>query len=289
VRPIEEAGNAEPGGLRARLERQRELTEIQEDLGFDGHVCPSCGARNPADATACIVCGENLSQPVAYQIVGAGTPAVEITLEPGQTIYAETGCLGWMTDTVQMRTVAAGSPWALLGRAMAGMTALISEFTAEGAQGLVALTPRFPGRIIPLQVTPERDFIVQRGGFLAAQRSVRVSPFFQRDLGVIFFGGEGFVLQRHSGSGTVFVQIDGEVVQYELQPGQRMLVNPGSIGAFEGSVNFRLTTVKGVTNVLFNEGLFLASLEGPGQVWLQTMPFARVISNITAHIKPNGE
>jgi uncharacterized protein (AIM24 family) len=168
------------------------------------------------------------------------------------------------------------------------MTALVAEFTAPTSPGMVALTTRLPGKVVHLEVRPDRGYVLQNGAFLAAQRSVTLNPYFQQNLGAIFFGGEGYVLQSVRGSGMVFAQIDGELAQYELEAGQVLLVDPGSIGIFESSVSFSLRRVKGISNVLFNEGLFLAELRGPGQVWLQTMPFARLLATLNAHLGAEG-
>ena len=250
----------------------------------DGPTCPGCGAHNPASATACIVCGKDLHGPLTYRVLGTSLPALELTLGPGQRVYAETGSLGWMSDEVQMHTPVASSPWAMLGRAASGMTPLVTEFSAEGGPGLLALTTRTPGSILPLNVDAEHSYVLQRGAFLAAQSSVTLAPYFQQNLGTIFFGGEGFVLQHVSGSGQVFAQVDGEVAEYRLETGRSLRVDPGSIAVFESSVDFHLRRVQGVANVLFSEGLFLAELRGPGTVWLQTLPFARLMSRIAAHL-----
>jgi uncharacterized protein (TIGR00266 family) len=233
----------------------------------------------------CIVCGVALSGPIAYQIVGTVMPAVEVSLDPGQKIVAQTGALGWMTDTINMNTVAAGSPWAMFGRMISGATPLVSEFSAGDQAGVVAFTPRVPGKIVALQVDGTHDYALQSGSFLAAQDSVTVSPRFQQNLGTMFFGGEGFVLQRIHGNGLVFAQIDGEVVQYELAPRQTLLAEPGSVALFDSGVGFSIRRVKGIKNILFSEGLFLAELRGPGNVWLQTLPFARLVSQIASRIQ----
>lgn len=250
----------------------------------DGPVCPGCGAHNPSSAAACIVCGKDLHGPLAYRILGTSLPALELTLGAGQRVYAETRSLGWMSDEVQMQTPVANSPWAMLGRAASGMTPLITEFFVENGQGLLALTTRTPGSILPLSVDSDRSYVLQRGAFLAAQTSVTLAPSFQQNLGTIFFGGEGFVLQHVSGSGQVFAQIDGEVAEHQLEPGKSLWVDPGSIAVFELSVDFRLSRVEGVANVLFSQGLFLAELRGSGSVWLQTLPFARLMATIAAHL-----
>src|SRR4030095_2270320 len=134
----------------------------------DGRRCPNCGAVSPREAAACIVCGGPPSGPPVSPGIGAPVPVVEITREPGQRIYAETGALGWMTEDVQMKTVIQGSPWAMLGRAVSGMTPLGSQFGCEESKGVVAFTPRVPGQIVPIMVDREHEYILQSGTFLAA-------------------------------------------------------------------------------------------------------------------------
>ena len=273
------------GGLAARMQRPRDDAEL-DDSGAppEGRRCGGCGASSPASAVTCIVCGLSLAGPFTYKVLGTTMPALEVALEPGQSVYAQTGRLGWMTESVQMSTVLAASPWAMLGRVASGMTPLVAQFSAPTESGVVALTCRLPGHILPLEVGGDRSYILQSGAFLAAQDSVTVSAYFNRNLGAAFFGGEGFILQRLYGAGMAFAQIDGELVQRELAPMEALLVDPGSIAVFESSVGFSLRMVKGISNILFNEGLFLAELRGPGIVWLQTMPFSNLVGTIAAHL-----
>ena len=168
------------------------------------------------------------------------------------------------------------------------MSPLVSEFSVEDEPGLVAFTVRVPGRIVPLQVSAERGYVLQSGSFLAAQRGVNVGPYFQQNLGAIFFGGEGYVLQSVRGTGLLFAAIDGEIAQYELEAGRTLLVDPGSVAVFESSVRFGLRRVQGISNVLFSQGMFLAELTGPGHVWLQTMPFARLAGTLATHLERKG-
>jgi uncharacterized protein (AIM24 family) len=249
----------------------------------DGRRC-ACGALNPLAAPACIVCGTRLVGPIAYQLIGTLMPALEMSLEPGQGVYAQTHCLGWMTEHVQMRTLARGSPWALLGRVASGMTMLVSHFRAPTTPGIVAFTPHLPGRIMPVELSPGADYVLQPGAFLAAQDSVSLHPFFNRNIGAGLFGGEGFILQRLSGHGVAFVQIGGEAVEYELPAGEVLLVDPGSIALFDATVRFSVRMVRGITNIMFNQGLFLGELRGPGRVWVETMPMSRLMAAISSRI-----
>jgi len=176
----------------------------------------------------------------------------------------------------------------MLGRAVSGMTPLVTQFIAGPEAGVVAFTSRVPGQILPVDVSREHEYIIQSGAFLAPQESVTVWPFFHQDLGAVLFGGEGFILQKLHGNGDVFVKIDGEVAQYELQPGQVVLVHPGHVALFEEGVGFSIRRVPGIANVLFSQGLFLAELRGPGMVWLQTMPFAKLVGAIAARLAETG-
>lgn len=280
------------GGLTARIHRQTTQAPEADDQTLaglpTGRVCPTCSADNPVTAMSCIVCGAALSGPLKYEVVGSVMPLVEINLEPGQKVYAETHALGWMTDTVTMQTVVQGSPWSMLGRAVSGMTPLVTQFSATAQPGVVAFTSRVPGEILAVEVSREKEYVLQSGSFLAAQESVSVGAFFNQNLGAALFGGEGFILQKLHGRGIVFVKIDGEVAQYELVDGQVLLVDPGSVAFFESSVRFSIRRVPGVANVLFGQGLFLAELRGPGNVWLQTMPFAKLVGAIAARLAESG-
>jgi uncharacterized protein (TIGR00266 family) len=253
----------------------------------EGRRC-ACGAVSPLSAPACIVCGTPLLGPLKYEMIGTLMPALEISLEPGQRVYGQTHCLGWMTETIQMRTLAKGSPWALLGRVASGMTLLVTEFSAPQQPGLVAFTTTLPGRIMKLELAPDRSYVLQPGAFLAAQDSVSLHAFFNRNLGAGLFGGEGFILQRISGYGIAFIQIGGEMVEYELPAGEVLLVDPGSIAAFDSTVRFSIRMVRGIANIVLNQGLFLAELRGPGHVWVETLPLSRLIAAVQARLGANA-
>lgn len=274
------------GGRRTGLTRraQARAQETPPAVFEEGRECSACTAVSPQTAAVCIVCGAPFGGPLRYQVIGSVMPALEITLEPGQRVYARTDSLGWMTEPIEMRTVLPDSPWALVGRLVSGMTPAVTEYIARDAPGVVAFTAEIPGAIVPLEVSYDRAFVVQKGAFLAAQDTVSVNPYFNQDLGATFLGGEGYVLQRLSGAGTAFAEVDGEAVQYELQPGQTLRVEPGHVAVFEASVSFSIQMVRGVRNVVFGEGLFLAQLRGPGRVWLQTMPLAQLAAALAARL-----
>jgi uncharacterized protein (AIM24 family) len=164
---------------------------------------------------------------------------------------------------------------------------LVSQFSAPTGTGVVSFTPHLPGHIMALELSPGRDYIMQPGTFLAAQDTVSLHAFFTRNIGAGLFGGEGFILQRISGHGLAFAQIGGDMVGYELEAGQTLLVDPGTIAVFESTVRFSVRIVKGITNIVFNQGLFLAELRGPGRIWVETMPLSRLIEAIQARAGAN--
>ncbi|MFG1418339.1 AIM24 family protein [Xanthobacter sp. V0B-10] len=215
------------------------------------------------------------------EITGTTLPIVTFTLEPGEGVLAEPDRLSWMTPNVSMRTTAAtggaSGLFSAIGRAISGGGLFMTEFVAEGGEGLAAFAATVPGNIIEAKVAPGRGFLIHRHGFLAGSLGLSLAVGVQQSLGAGVFGGNGFVLQHLTGSGSAFVELGGEIVSYTLQPGQELLVHPGHVGMFEESVSFEITTIAGVKNVLFGgDGLFLARLRGPGNVWLQTLTPAKL-------------
>ena len=210
------------------------------------------------------------------RIIGTTMPVLEIGLEPGDVIVAEPGELSWMTGNVQLRTttMSAGARglWGAVTRAFAGGGLFLTEFSAAGDNGAVAFAAKVPGAIEQLQVQPGRGFLLHRHGFLCGTAAIELGIGFQRSLGAGIFGGSGLILQRLSGSGTAWVELGGEIVTYDLAPGEVLLAHPGHVGLFEESVSFDITVIRGIANALFGgDGLFLARLTGPGRIWLQTL------------------
>lgn len=210
------------------------------------------------------------------KITGTTLPVLEIGLEPGDKVIAEPGEFSWMTENVQLNTTAmtAGAKGILgvLGRAFAGGGIFMTEYFTGGGNGMIAFAAKVPGQIMQVDVAPGREYMIHRHGFLCATQGVQLSMGFQRSLGAGIFGGDGFVLQRLAGSCTAFVELGGEIVTYDLAPGESIQVHPGHIGMFESSVNFDITFMRGIMNAIFGgDGLFVARLTGPGKVWLQTL------------------
>lgn len=216
-----------------------------------------------------------------YEIKGGAFPVVECKLEDREQMITEKGSMVWMSPNMHMET-AGGGIGKMFSKAFSGESMFQNIYTARGA-GLIAFGSSFPGRIMPVQISPGREMIVQKTAFLASESSVELSIHFNKKLGAGVFGGEGFIMQRLSGSGTAFVEIDGELVEYELSAGQQIVVDTGNVAGFEVGVQIDIQQVPGLKNKLLGgEGLFNTVLTGPGKVWLQTMP----ISSVAASIRP---
>jgi len=225
---------------------------------------------------------------VRYDISGSVMQTVSIDLARGETIYAQTHAMAWMSDGITMDTHTGGGLFAGLKRAMSGGSLFITEYSAEQA-GHVAFAPRFPGQILPVVLATGQSLICRKETFLCAEKSVSLEIALQQRLGAGFFAGEGFILQRVTGPGTVFLDLSGEVVQKTLGPGERLRVHAGHIGMQEPSVSTDIQMVRGFRNILFGgEGLFLATLTGPGKIWLQSMPILNLAEEIARHL-PSGE
>lgn len=218
-----------------------------------------------------------------YEIVGESMPAVICELQANESMITESGSMAWMSPNMNMSTNAGGSLGRAFGRIFSGESIFQNIYTAQGGPGLIAFASSFPGSIRAVEITPQRPVVVQKSGFLASESSVELSVFFQKKLGAGFFGGEGFIMQKLSGSGTAFLEIDGSAVEYDLAPGQRLVVDTGNLAMMDATCSIDIQSVKGVKNVLFGgEGLFLTVVTGPGKVVLQTMP----ISGMAAALIP---
>ena len=222
-----------------------------------------------------------------YEIKGGSFPVVICNLESGEKMITEKGSMAWMSPNMQMETKGGGLG-KMFSKAFSGESMFQNHYTAMGGNGMIAFTSSFPGEIKVVEIGPGKEMIVQKSSFLASEASVELSIHFQKKLGAGFFGGEGFIMQRLSGNGLAFVEIDGELVEYILKPGQQLIVDTGNVAGFEPSVKMDIRAVSGVKNVLFGgEGLFNTVLTGPGRVWLQTMPIYNVANAIRPYI-PSG-
>ena len=219
-----------------------------------------------------------------YEIKGDQLPVVVCTLNPGESMITERGAMSWMTSNMRMETQAGGVGKAF-GRLFSGESMFQNKYTAEGSMGLIAFASSFPGEIRALNITPGSSIVCQKSAFLAAEPGVELSIHFKKKLGAGFFGGEGFIMQKLSGQGTAFVEIDGSVVEYQLQAGQTMLLDTGYLAMMEESVQMDIEMVHGMKNIfLGGEGLFNTKVTGPGRIWIQTMPISTVAGIIGAHI-----
>ena len=222
-----------------------------------------------------------------YEIKGGNFPVVICNLENGEKMITERGSMCWMSPNMQMETKGGGLG-KMFSKAFSGESMFQNHYTARGGAGMIAFASSFPGQIKPIEIGPGREMIVQKSAFLASEAGVNLSIHFQKRLGAGFFGGEGFIMQRLSGSGTAFVEIDGDLMEYVLKPGQKIVVDTGNVAGFEPSVQMDIQTVPGAKNMLFGgEGIFNTVLTGPGKVWLQTMPIYNVANAIRPYI-PTG-
>ncbi|WP_459538265.1 TIGR00266 family protein [Methanobrevibacter sp.] len=211
-----------------------------------------------------------------YEIKGGSFPIVICKLQKGETMKNETGAMAFMSSDMKMDTNTGGGLLKGLGRALSGDTIFLNFFTAQSDNQQIGFAARTPGKIMPIRLNGSNTIIGQKNAFLAAEDGVNLDIYFRNKLGAGIFGGEGFILQKFTGTGIVFLEIDGEVIEYDLQPGEKLLVDPGHIAAMEESVEFDIERVKGAKNILFGEGLFFARLQGPGKVWIQTMPLSKL-------------
>ena len=223
-----------------------------------------------------------------YEISGNIMQTVAIDLAPGETVYSQTNTMAWMNDQITMNTHTGGGFLAGIARTFGGGSLFVTDFTANGA-GHVAFAPRFPGTIVPAQLQAGQSLICRKETFLVAQKSVSFEVAWQKRIGAGFFGGDGFILQKISGPGVVWLDLSGELIERDLAPGERLLVHAGHVGIFEPSVSFDIQMVSGFKNILFGgEGLFLATLTGPGHVWLQSMPILNLAEEIGRYIPRAG-
>ena len=221
-----------------------------------------------------------------YKVIGEPLPTVICDVAAGESLVTEGGAMSWMTPNMKMETNAGGLGKAF-GRMFSGESIFMNHYTAQGAPGQIAFCSSFPGSIRAIDVG-EKPMIIQKRAFLASESTVELSVFFQKKLGTALFGGEGFVMQKLSGSGIVFLELDGSVHEYELQAGEQMLISTGHLAMMEESVTMDIQQIKGVKNVLFGgESLFNTVVTGPGRITVQSMPLSNLVGLIAARI-PSG-
>jgi uncharacterized protein (TIGR00266 family) len=223
------------------------------------------------------------------RITGTTMPVLEFALDPNESIISEAGELSWMGSSIQMTTHTqfggGGGLFGVLKRVAGGGSIFMTEYRAIGAVGELAFATKLPGHIVPVEVSAGHEYMIHRQGFLCATPQIQIGVGFQQSLGAGIFGGDGFLLQKVSGQGTAWLELSGELVMRDLQPGETLRVHPGHVGAFQASVSFQITTVPGIKNMIFGgDGIFLAALTGPGRIWLQTLPISRLAHAIERYL-----
>lgn len=217
-----------------------------------------------------------------YEIKGDNLPVVVCELNDGETMRTESGSMSWMSPNMQMETKGGGAG-KVFGRLFSGESLFQNVYTARGGAGTIAFASSFPGSIRAIEITPDRPVICQKSAFLAAEPGVDLSIHFQKKFGSGLFGGEGFIMQKLSGRGLAFIEIDGSAIEYDLAPGQEMIVDTGYLSMMDGSCSMDIVPVKGAKNILFGgEGLFNTVVSGPGHIILQTMPLSHFVGTISA-------
>ena len=223
---------------------------------------------------------------VKYEIEGGNLPVVICYPEAGQSLCTESGAMSWMSPNIKMDTNTGGGLKKMLGRMFSGESLFMNEYTAMSDGGMIAFAASLPGSIIPYQVTPGNGIIVQKRGFLAMEKGLELSVYLQRRLGSGFLGGEGFIMQKISGNGMVFLEIDGHCKEYELAVGESIIVDTGYLAAMTESCSMDVEMVKGAKNIfLGGEGLFHTRITGPGKVYIQSMPVIGLAERLTPYIK----
>ena len=216
---------------------------------------------------------------IRYEIEGGNLPVVICYPEAGQALCTESGAMSWMSPNMQMDTNTGGGVKKAFGRLFSGESLFINEYTAQGGPGMIAFASSFPGSIIPYEVTEGNAIIVQKSGFLAMEKGLDLSLFFQRKIGKGLFGGEGFIMQRVSGNGLVFIEIDGHCKEYNLGLGESIIVDTGYLAAMSESCTIDIQTVKGAKNIFFN-----TKITGPGKVYLQSMPVINTAQSLAPYL-----
>ena len=278
-------------------------TEIRPGSRF----CSHCGAQAPAPTAqggvqdaddyipdagtridlpdAMVTHTGTASSGLKYQLIGTTMQAVTIQLRPGETVYSESGGMSWMSANIKMNTTTGGGVGRMLGRMFSGESLFLVDYTCTSGNGIVAFSSEFPGKVIPMDLAAGQSVIAQKDAFMCAEKSVEMTIQFRKRLGAGFFGGEGFIMQKLTGPGMCFVELDGEIVEQTLAPNQTLLVDTGYVAMYEPSVDFDIEMVRGIKNVFFGgEGLFLARLRGPGRVWLQTMPMYNLARKVATFV-----
>ena len=220
-----------------------------------------------------------------YRIEGETLPVVICELDAGESMITESGAMAWMSPNMKMDTTSNGGLGKAFGRMFSGENLFQNRYTAQGGAGLIAFASSFPGSIKAFEVTPGKSYIFQKKTFLAGTQGIDISIHFQKKIASGIFGGEGFILQKITGNGIAFAEFDGHVVEYDLKPGQQIVVDTGYLAAMESTCQIDIQAVPGLKNMVFGgEGIFNTVITGPGKIWLQTMPIYSVANAIRPYI-----
>lgn len=225
-----------------------------------------------------------------FKIRGDNLQVLEVNLDSGDSMYTESGGMSWMSENVEMNTNTQGGVMKGIGRMFSGESLFMTTYSAKNDGESVAFSSEFPGKIVHQNLTGGEEIIAQRDAFMCAVSSVDMEVHFRKKLGAGLFGGEGFIMQKITGPGDAFFELAGEIVEKELKSGETLKVDPGHVGLFEKSVDMDISRVKGVKNMFFGgEGLFLATLKGPGKIWLQSMPLMNLAARLTPYLPSSGD
>lgn len=226
-----------------------------------------------------------------FRLIGSTVPAVEVYFEQlGEEMITQSGGMAWMSDGISMTTDTNGGALAGLSRMFAGESLFMAHYTAQRSGSTIAFASTVPGTIVPIKMKDHPNgLICQKGAFLCSQSSVRLEVTFSKRFSAGFFGGEGFILEKISGAGMAFLEVDGDVIEKELQPGEVIKVDTGNVVAFQNGISYEIETVRGFKNILFGgEGLFLTRLTGPGKVILQTQNIKEFAASLSRYIPNRG-
>lgn len=219
-----------------------------------------------------------------YSIEGTPLPVAICEVDAGETMITERGAMSWMSPNMKMETQGGGIG-KMFGRMLNGESMFLNLYTAQGGPGTIAFASSFPGNILAFDITPNNPIICQKSAFLASTQNVELSVFFQKRVASALFGGEGFIMQKLSGNGTAFVELDGSIKEYTLQPGQSIIVDTGYLAAMDATCSIEIQSVPGLKNMMFGgEGVFNTVVKGPGKVYLQTMPICQMAGTLSGYI-----
>ena len=225
-----------------------------------------------------------------YKIIGESLPVVICRVAAGETLITESGAMSWMSPNMKFETTSGGGLGKMFSRMLSGESLFLNKYTAQGGVGEIAFASSFPGSIRAIEIEPGKEIVVQKKAFLAGEDTVELSTFFQKRMGVGFFGGEGFIMQKLSGRGTAFVEIDGTAVEYELGPNDSIIIDTGYLAMMDASCTMDVVPVQGAKNMfLGGEGIFNTVVHGPGKVVLQTMPAYALAKNIIPYIPVSND